>query len=108
MRLQAESLPNPSDRRVRKTSLSHHRTYRPVRCILWRIAERALDHGGGLIFVNLSRSAWASLIQEPVDTVRQKTPTPFPDRVLVEAELTRNGLAGHAIRASQAGPAAFR
>jgi hypothetical protein len=78
-----------------------------VRCILWRGAERALDHGGDLIITNRSRSPWTNLIQEPFDAVRQKAPTPLPDRVLMDAELARNGFAGHAIRASQDDPAAL-
>jgi hypothetical protein len=79
-----------------------------VRRILWRGAERALDHGGDLIIINRSRSAWTSLIQEPFDAVLEKAPTPLPDRVLMEAELACDGLAGRAIRASEDDPAALR
>jgi hypothetical protein len=60
-----------------------------------------------LIITNRSRSPWTSLIQEPFDAVRQKAPTPLPDRVLTDAELTRNGFAGQAIRASKDDPAAL-
>src|SRR5438552_14172271 len=89
MRLQAKSVPNPSDRRVRKAGLRRHRTDRPVRCILWRRAQRALDHGGDLIIIDRSRSTRTSLIQEPFDAVHQKAPTPLPDRVLMDAQFTR-------------------
>jgi hypothetical protein len=51
-----------------------------VRCILWRGAERALDHGGDLIIINRSRSAWTSLIQEPFDAVLEKAPNLSPSR----------------------------
>jgi len=104
MRLQAESVPNPTDRRVRKASLRRHRTDRPVRCIFWRGAERALDHSGDLIIVNRSRPPWTSLIQEPFDAVRQKAPTPLPDRVFMDAELARDGFARDAVRASEDDP----
>ena len=58
-------------------------------CILRRGAERALNHGGDLIIIDRSRASSTGLIQELLDAVRQKAPTPFPDRVLMEAGAIR-------------------
>ena len=79
-----------------------------MRGALWRGPERALNNGGDLIILDCSRSAWTGFIQEPVDTVLQKTPSPLADRVLMDANLARNGLARNAIRASEDNAAAFR
>ena len=79
-----------------------------MRGVLWRGPERALNNGGDLIIIDCPRSAWTGFIQEPVDAVLQKTPTPLADRVLMDANLARNGLAGNAIRASEDNAAAFR
>ena len=76
-------------------------------CVASLGVERRLDHGGDLIIIDRSRSSWTGLIQEPVEAVRQKTPTPLSDRVLMDTELARNGFAGHAIRASEDDPAAL-
>jgi hypothetical protein len=77
-----------------------------VCCIRRRRAERALDHGGDLIIIDRSRPPWTSLIQEALDAILQKTPTPLPDRILVNAQLTGNRFAGRAIRTPQNNPAA--
>ena len=108
MRLQTESVPDPSDRCVRKACLRRHRTDRPMRGVLWRGPKRTLDDGGDLIVIDCPRSARTGFVQQPFDAVLQKTPTPLADRVLVDANLTRNGLAGNAVRASEDNAAAFR
>ena len=78
-----------------------------MRGVAWRRAERAFDNGGNLVVLDRPRSAGTGFIQEPFDTVLQKTPTPFADSVLVDAKLTRNGLARQAISAPQDNPAAL-
>ena len=65
MGLQTESCPDPADGRVRKARRRRHQTDRPVRCIVWRRAERAFDNGGNLVVLDRSRSAGTGLIQEP-------------------------------------------
>ena len=97
MGLQTES--RPADGRVRKARRRRHRTDRPVRGVVWRRAERAFDNGGNLVVLDRSRSAGTGLIQEPLDAVLQKPPTPFADSMLVDAKLTCNGLSWHAISA---------
>jgi hypothetical protein len=72
-----------------------------VRCIGWRRAQRALNHGGNLIVVDRPWPAGSGLVQQPFDTVLQKTTTPFPDRVFVHAKLGSNGLALNAVSAAQ-------
>jgi hypothetical protein len=56
----------------------------------------------------LSEVCLDGLVQERFGAILQKTPTPLADRVLVDANLARNGLAGNAIRASEDNAAAFR
>ena len=94
MRLQAESVPNPPDRRMRKPGFCRHRADRPVRGILWRGPKRALNDGGDLIIIDCPGSARTGLVQQPFDTVLQKASTPLADGVLTEAEFARNGFAG--------------
>ena len=72
-----------------------------MRRVVRRRAERSFDNGGNMVVLDRSRSAGASLIQEPFDTVLQKPPTPFADSMLVDAKLTRYGLARLAISAPQ-------
>ena len=75
--------------------------------VVWRRAERAFDNGGNLVVLDRSRSDGTGFIHEPFDTVLQKPPTPFADGMLVDAKLTRNGLARNAISALQNNPAAL-
>jgi hypothetical protein len=79
-----------------------------MRRILRRRAQRALDHGGHLIVVDRSRSSWASLVQQAFDAIRQESPTPLPDGVLVEPEFIGDGFAQQAIGASQDDVASLR
>jgi len=65
------------------------------------VGSHPIEHG------LIATSTKAGLIEKPVDAVRQKAPTPLPDRVLMDAELARNRFAGHAIRASEDDPAAL-
>src|SRR2546430_4701002 len=90
MRLQAESVPYPSDRRVRIAGRRRHRADRPVRGVLWRGPQRALDYGGDLIIINCPRSAWTGLIQEPFGAVLQEAAAPPAVRVLMDDQLARN------------------
>ena len=78
-----------------------------MRCVDWRRAERALDHGGNLIVLDRSRSAGTGLVKQPLDAILQKSPTPLANSVFMDAKLGRNGLARHAVRASQDNPASL-
>ena len=72
-----------------------------MRGVAWRRAERAFDNGGNLVVLDRPRPAGTGFIQEPFDTVLQKPPTPFANSMLMDAKLTRNGLARQADSASQ-------
>lgn len=61
MWLQAESVPDPSDRCVRKARLRRHGPDGPRRGVLWRGPERALNNGGDLIIIDRPGSAWTGL-----------------------------------------------
>lgn len=78
-----------------------------MRGVLWRGPKRVLNDGGDLIVIDGSRTAWTGLIQKPFDAVLQKAPSPLADRVLMNAQLTRNGFAGRAVRTSEDNSAAF-
>src|ERR1700746_672588 len=104
---QAENIPNPPDRRMRKPGLCRHGADRPVRRILWRGPKRALNDGGDLFIIDGPGSARTGLVQQPFDAVLQKASTPLADGVLMEAEFARDRFAGHAIRASEDNTAAF-
>jgi hypothetical protein len=73
-----------------------------------RRAKRALDHGGDLIIIDRARPARTGFVQKPFDAVLEKAPPPFADRMLVNAQLRRNHLAGNAFGASEDDPAALR
>ena len=64
-----------------------------MRGVAWRRAQRPFDNGGNLVVLDRSRSAGTGLVKQTLDTVLQKSATPFADRVLVHAKLTRHGLA---------------
>jgi hypothetical protein len=79
-----------------------------MRRILRRRAQRSLDYGGHLIVVDCSRSSWPSLVQQAFDAIRQESPTPLPDSVLVEPEFIGDRFAQQAIGASQDDVASLR
>lgn len=87
MGLPAESVPNPSDRRMRKASLGRHRTNQPLRGILWRGAERALDHGGDQIVIDRSRSIRTGLISMALAQMRGHRSRCCAGRFVVTNEL---------------------
>lgn len=103
--LQAERRPHPADRGMRKAGLRRHRTDRPVRCVGRRGAQRWLDHGRNLIVVDGALPARTSLVEQAIAAILQEAAAPFANRVFVQAELGRDGLAGQAVRTSQNGAA---
>ena len=94
VRLQAERCPHTADRRMRKAGLGRHRTDRPVRRVGRRGAQCPLDHGGNLIVVDGSRAARASLVEQTVTAILQEASPPLANRMLVEAKLGADRLAG--------------
>jgi len=79
-----------------------------VRRVDRRGAQRPFDHGSNLIIVDSSRSARASLVKQTIAAILQEAATPLANRMLVEALLSRDGLAGQAIRTSQNDAASLR
>ena len=73
-----------------------------------RRAQRSLDHGRNLIIVDRARPARTRPVQQAFDTILEKTPAPFANRVLVHAEFGRNGFAREAVGTSQNDPASLR
>jgi hypothetical protein len=55
-----------------------------------------VDHFRNLLIVNRARPARPRLIEQAVDTILEKTPAPFSNRVLVHAEFGRNRFAREA------------
>src|SRR5215831_1764942 len=84
-----------------KADLRRHRTDRPVCRVGRRGAQRALDHGRNLIVVDGSRSARTSLVEQPVAAILQEAAPPFANRVFVQPQLGRDGLAGQSVRTTK-------
>src|SRR4029434_11179144 len=61
-----------------------------------------------LFIVNRARPARPRLIEQAVDTILEKTPAPFANRVLVHAELGRTRFASKALGTPQNDPASPR
>jgi hypothetical protein len=57
-----------------------------VRRVTWRRAQRPLDHGRNLIVIDASRSPGASLVQQTITAIPQKSATPLANGVFVQAE----------------------
>jgi hypothetical protein len=71
-----------------------------VRRVDGRRAQRPLDHGSNLIVGDRSRAAGASLVDQTIAAILQKSATPLANGVFVEAKFSRDILARQAIRAS--------
>src|SRR4029453_2723030 len=61
-----------------------------------------------LVILGLGGPARPPLIEQAVDTILEKTPAPFANRVLVHAEFGRNRFAREAVGTPQKDPASLR
>lgn len=73
-----------------------------------RRAQRPLDYSGDVIVIDCARPAGARLIEQLVDMIGQKAPTPLADRMLVNAKFCRYDLALQTLGAAQNNPASLR
>ncbi len=72
------------------------------------VMQRPLDDGGNLIVLDGARPPRARLVQQAVQAILDKPPTPLADRVLVETQLRSDLLVGKAICTPQNYSAAIR
>ena len=72
------------------------------------LLDDPLDDSGDLIVLNGAWPARASLVQQTVQAILQKTPPPFAHCVFMATQFRRNLFARQAIRTAQDHPAAVR
>jgi len=68
-----------------------------VRGVRRQGGQRPLDHSGTLIVVDGSRPARASLVEQTFAAILQKAPAPLANRMLMDAKLGGDGLAGQSV-----------
>ncbi len=90
MRLQAEGLPNPMDRRRRIAGRSGHAAQRPMRRVGRRLLQRPADRLGNRLVADPPWRARARLVVQPVEPMLGKPPTPFADGGRIRPELSRD------------------
>ena len=104
MWLQSERTPDAADRALAKRAATSHRAGRPVRGVGWTFLQRQGEHAldGGI--ANLSRSARARLIQQPIQTPRHKAAAPLSHRGFGQLHLLRHLRVRFPFRAAQDDP----
>jgi hypothetical protein len=92
VRLQRKRLPYPRDRRTRKAAGLGHLTGAPVRLSARRRFQRADDNLRDLLVGDLAWRARSRLVEQAVETMCDKSPSPFADRRLSHAQLLGDDL----------------
>jgi hypothetical protein len=79
-----------------------------VRRVDWCRAQRTFDHSSNLVILDRSRSAGASLINQTIAAILQKSATPLTNGMFVQTKLGSHGLARQAVRTPQNDAATLR
>src|SRR5262245_7786308 len=98
MRLQAERLPDPMDRRGRMTHRLRHGPQAPVRRTFGPRLQRLSDGGSDLVVTDLTRRARTRLVIQPVHAVTGEPIAPQAGRVSADIQLGRDLLVGQPAR----------
>ena len=87
MRLQAERLPNAADRRMTQLELLRHRPRAPMRRVPRRVLQCVGNHLLHLRIGEPPRCPGPRLVDQPVQPLLDKAPTPAPDRLPRDPQL---------------------
>ena len=104
MRLQAERLPDPGDRRLGETGHLGQAARRPLRRVRRGAFERARDDIDHPIISHLARRARPRPVGQTWQTTHSKPFAPFTDAVTRHAESLRHRSIGESLRARQHHP----
>ncbi|MEY9783336.1 hypothetical protein ABIA23_004803 [Sinorhizobium fredii] len=70
--------------------------------------QRALDHSSNLIIADRSGPARANFVEQAIEPVFKKAPSPFANRMFMHAEFARNDLARNSVGTAKNDPASLR